>query len=173
MACTSACHSFAVRRCAIEVSRPWQPLHMAITDSRPSPAGSSPLRAAAAAAGGAGAPPGRVGAAAGADGRAGAAPGPGRAKATIFEPGGETRKLPPPAVTTTYCRPSVPMKVIGMECAAASSSVSHSNAPVDESKALNLRSIDAPTNTSPLAVAMAPPMLTVPVSLRPRAFNDS
>src|SRR5512133_1651210 len=43
---TIACHCFAVRRWAIDVSRPWHPLHIATTASRPSPGGSSPLLAA-------------------------------------------------------------------------------------------------------------------------------
>src|SRR6185295_3260928 len=66
------------------------------------------------------------------------------ANATIFEPGAAPRKLPPPAATTTYWRPSLPRKVIGVVCAHAGSSVSHSCLPVFDSNARNRQSIVAP-----------------------------
>ena len=43
----------------------------------------------------------------------------GSANATIFDPGAAPRKLPPPAATTTYWRPSLPRNVIGTVCAHA------------------------------------------------------
>src|SRR5262249_50320957 len=93
--------------------------------------------------------------------------------ATIFEPGAAPRKLPPPAATTTYCRPSLPRKVIGTECAHAGSSVSHSCLPVFDSNARKRQSIVAPMKSTPPAVTMLPPMLSVPVWPNPFAFSDS
>src|SRR3954465_4781919 len=90
----------------------------------------------------------------------------------MFEPGAAPRKLPPPAATTTYCRPSLPRKVIGVTWAQAGSSVSHSCLPVFDSKARKRQSIVAPMKTTPPAVAMLPPMLSVPVLSKPLSFSD-
>src|SRR5207249_10688989 len=98
---------------------------------------------------------------------------PGSANATIFEPGAAPRKLPPPAATTTYCRPSLPRNVIGTACAHAGSSVSHSCLPLFDSNARNRQSIVAPMKSTPPAVTMLPPMLGVPVLSKPFAFSDS
>src|SRR4029450_10974026 len=97
----------------------------------------------------------------------------GSANATIFDPGGAPRKLPPPAATTTYWRRSLPMNVIGTLCAHASSSVSQSCLPVRDSNARKRQSMVAPMKRSPLAVAMLPPMFGVPVLPNPFAFSDS
>ncbi len=52
--------------------------------------------------------------------------------------------VPPPAVVTMYCLPSLPMKVIGAEWALASSSVSQSNLPVLISNARDATIIGRP-----------------------------
>src|SRR6266545_3124930 len=97
----------------------------------------------------------------------------GSAYARIFVPGAAPRKLPPPAATTTYWRLSLPRKVIGVVCAHAGSSVSQSCLPVRDSNARKRQSIVAPTKMTPPAVAMLPPMFSVPVLSSPFAFNDS
>src|SRR5262245_30491220 len=97
----------------------------------------------------------------------------GSANATIFVPGAAPRKLPPPAATTTYWRLSLPRKVIGVVCAHAGSSVSQSCLPVRDSNARKRQSIVAPMKISPLAVAMLPPMFSVPVLSKPFALSDS
>src|SRR5438874_8506245 len=62
---------------------------------------------------------------------------------------------------------------MGTVWAHASSSVSHSCLPVLDSNARNRQSIVAPTKINPLAVAMLPPMFSVPVLGKPFAFSDS
>src|SRR5580704_6779266 len=69
----------------------------------------------------------------------------------------------PVAFTTTYCRPSLPSYVLGTEPAAASSLNDHSSLPVFASNARKRLSSVAPTNTSPPAVAIGPPMPGRPV----------
>src|SRR5436190_10379088 len=97
----------------------------------------------------------------------------GSANATIFEPGAAPRKLPPPAATTTYWRPSLPRNVIGVVCAHAGSSVSHNCLPVRDSNARNRQSIVAPMKMTPPAVAMLPPRFSVPVLSNPFAFSGA
>src|SRR5436190_14194852 len=64
------------------------------------------------------------------------------------------------------------MNVIGIECALASSVVSHNCLP-DSSKALKRLSVVAPMKMTPLAVTMLPPMLSAPVLSKPFAFSSS
>src|SRR5580765_2688199 len=97
----------------------------------------------------------------------------GSANARIFVPGAAPRKLPPPAATTTYWRLSLPRKVIGVVCAHAGSSVSQSCLPLRDSNARKRQSMVAPMKISPLAVAMLPPMFSVPVLSKPFALSDS
>src|SRR5580765_2134341 len=97
----------------------------------------------------------------------------GRVNARIFVPGAAPRKLPPPAATTTYWRLSLPRKVIGVVCAHAGSSVSQSCLPLRDSNARKRQSMVAPMKISPLAVAMLPPMFSVPVLSKPFALSDS
>src|SRR5207244_6147058 len=60
----------------------------------------------------------------------------GSAKATSVLLNPPPRNAPPPAaITATYCRPSRPMYVIGLECSLASSLVSQSSFPLFESQA--------------------------------------
>src|SRR3954471_10764395 len=76
---------------------------------------------------------------------------------------GASRKPPPVDVITTYCRPSRPRYVLGVACAAAPSLTTHSSLPVFASKARKRLSSVAPTNTSPPAVAIEPPLPGRPV----------
>src|SRR5438094_10396566 len=70
---------------------------------------------------------------------------------------------PPAAAMTTYCAPSLPMYVIGVALPLAGSSVTQSSLPVFASNARNRLSTVAPMKTRPLAVAMLPPMLRMPL----------
>src|SRR5207247_270293 len=97
----------------------------------------------------------------------------GSANARIFVPGAAPRKLPPPAATTTYWRLSLPRKVIGVVCAHAGVAFPQSCLAVRDSNARTGQSIVAPMKTSPLAVAMLPPMFSVPVLSKPLALSDS
>src|SRR5262245_52710118 len=72
-------------------------------------------------------------------------------------------KPPPVAVITTYCLPSLPMYVIGAECAPASIFVAHNSFPVFASKARKRLSSVAPMKTNPPAVASEPPRFGLPV----------
>src|SRR3954468_23507051 len=62
---------------------------------------------------------------------------------------------------------------MGTVCAQAGSSVSQSCVPLCASKARKRQSIVAPMKIRPLAVAMLPPMLSVPVLGNPFALSDS
>src|ERR1043165_3565866 len=71
---------------------------------------------------------------------------------------------PPEANTPMYCLPFFPCQLTGTEFTSMPTSVTHSSAPVFESKARNFPSMVAPTNTRPPAVAMDPPLVVgVPV----------
>src|SRR5262245_42519837 len=72
-------------------------------------------------------------------------------------------KPPPVAVITTYCLPSLPMYVIGAECAPASIFAAHNSLPDLASKARKRLSSVAPIKTNPLAVARETPRLGLPV----------
>src|SRR5436305_1964612 len=76
---------------------------------------------------------------------------------------GLPKKPPPLAPMTTYCLPSRPMYVLGIECAGAGSLSDQSTLPLRASKARKYPSIVAPMNTRLPAVVMAPPELGVPV----------
>ena len=67
----------------------------------------------------------------------------------------------------------MPRNVIGTSCAQAGSSVSHTCFPLFDSNARKRQSIVAPMKITPPAVAMLPPMLSVPVLSKPLAFSDS
>src|SRR6267378_1886759 len=77
---------------------------------------------------------------------------------------------PPPAAITTNCLPLfLPMYVIGVACALASRSAVHSCSPVFASNPRKRLSVVAPINTTPPAVTIEPPRLSVPVIV----FNPS
>src|SRR6266849_2768684 len=81
----------------------------------------------------------------------------GKANATYTPPDGDFGSLPPPAAITTYCRPFTAY-VAGVALPAKGSMVSHSNAPLDLSKARNfLSKLVAPMNSKPPAVTIGPP----------------
>src|ERR1700736_3002778 len=81
---------------------------------------------------------------------------------------------PPDAKTPTYCLLFFPSHVMGMEFTSKPTFVTHSSLPVRESNARNLPSSVAPTNTSPPAVAMAPPFVVgVPVLGTPSLSSSS
>ena len=85
-----------------------------------------------------------------------------------------TEKLPPPAATTTYWRPSLPRKVIGVRGAHAGElRFPRAACRSVDSKARKRQSIVAPMKMRPLAVAMLPPMFGVPVLSKPCAFERS
>src|SRR6266576_1992717 len=71
---------------------------------------------------------------------------------------------PPPAAITTNCLPLfLPREVVGVACALASRSLTHSCSPVLASKARKRLSVVAPINTTPPAVTIDPPRFGVPV----------
>src|SRR5262245_35329435 len=96
----------------------------------------------------------------------------GSVKATTVSAVGLCRNPPPPADTTTYCFPSRPTYVDGIECAGASSFSLQSSFPFRASNARKRPSIVAPINTRSPAVVMLPPRLGVPV-LIPLASSSS
>src|SRR5262245_40308216 len=75
-------------------------------------------------------------------------------------------RLPPVATNVTNCRPSAPMYVIGAVSIDDGSLISHSLSPVAVANARNLKSSVPPTNVSPLAVRITPPVLGRPVFWR-------
>src|SRR5665213_4428878 len=62
---------------------------------------------------------------------------------------------------------------MGLAYPFAGSLVAHNSLPVFDSYAWKYRSLVAPMNSNPPAVATEPPMLYAPVSLNPRASSDS
>src|SRR3954471_24652073 len=80
---------------------------------------------------------------------------------------------PPPATVTTYCLPLAPWYVSGVISASSSSVALQSSLPVFASNARKPKSVVAPMNTRPLAVAIGPPSLTaVPVPVMPLAVRS-
>src|SRR5688572_21835457 len=101
-------------------------------------------------------------------------PARGRAKATSFDMYSLLYLFPPPAATTTNCRPLLgPRYVMGVACALAGNRVIHSSSPVSLSNARNLPSFVAPIKTSPPAVTIDPPRFDAPVFGIPRAVSSS
>src|SRR5260221_347255 len=73
-----------------------------------------------------------------------------------------------------YCLLFLPRQLIGTEFTSMPVSVTQSSAPVRESKARNLPSTVAPTNTRPPAVAMDPPLVVgVPVFFTPSLSSSA
>src|SRR5688500_736107 len=80
---------------------------------------------------------------------------------------------PPPAAMTTNCRPEFLLRyVMGVAWPLASSLAVHSSAPLAESKARKVLSLEPPMKTSPPPVEMEPPRLGVPVGGRPRLTSS-
>src|SRR5207245_2751652 len=89
--------------------------------------------------------------------------GPGGVHAISSSLLGLCRNPPPPAATTTYCLPSRPRYVDGIECAGAVSFSDHSSWPLRASNARKYPSIVAPMKIRSPAVEIAPPSPGVPV----------
>src|SRR6185312_14009407 len=87
----------------------------------------------------------------------------GNANATTASEVGSRKNPPPAADTATYCFPSRPIYVAGIECAGASTFTDHSSFPVRASNARNFESTLAPMKIRFPAVVIPPPVFGVPV----------
>ena len=80
--------------------------------------------------------------------------------------------VPPDAATTTYCTPSLPMQVIGVECALAGSVAVHSSARFASNAKPSV--VGRTDEHGTLAVAILPPRFRVPdLTALHRAASDS